>query len=151
RKGRLKEIEVALKELIPNVPIWQWLQHKDRNGVKEGLGFALAIGIAGDFSAYPKKEMLRKRLGLAPFRRHDGITRACSTWRYYGGLTEDEWADDEDEGYKGPGYSPRRRATVYAYVQDSLFRAQWRSADKHPSGVAGPIGPYGKIYGDYKQ
>ncbi|HEV8261183.1 MAG TPA: hypothetical protein VGQ19_10560 [Burkholderiales bacterium] len=146
---RRHEIELQMKQTVRHLPIAKWAKHKDRNGLGE-VGLAAAIGEAGDFSLY-SRDGLRKRLGLAPFTRaSDGVTRACSTWRMGGGLSKDEWSDDDETGYKGPGYSPRRRATIYADVQDSLLRAQWRGADKHPSGKAGPIGPYGAIYGTYK-
>jgi len=58
-----------------------------------------------DFVVY-----LWKRLGLAPL---DG--KAMSTWRMKGGLSADEWTE--------AGYSPRRRAEIYAVISEPLFRA----------------------------
>jgi hypothetical protein len=149
REGR-GNIEKQMRKLFRKTPIAEWADHPDRNGAGE-LGLAMWVGAAGDFSKYKTKSALRKRLGHAPFTRTDGITRACSTWRYYGGLSEDEWSDDVESNYKGPGYQPKRRAIGYGYIQGRLLQAQWRSAEKHPSGEAGPIGPYGKLFGDYKK
>lgn len=41
-------------------------------------------------------------------------------------------------------YSPRRRAEVFAFISDSMFRHQWR-AEREDS-PAGPAGPYGEVY-----
>lgn len=42
--------------------------------------------------------------------------KAASTWRMKGGLSAEQWSD--------AGYSPRRRAEVYAVISEPLFRAQ---------------------------
>lgn len=93
------------------------------------LAFAVLVGEVGDLAAYapgrrcPKKaEKIWLRLGLAPYSGS-----AMSTWRKEGGLSADEWTM--------LGYSPRRRAEVYAVVEDPLFRHQ--SSSK---------GPYYSVY-----
>lgn len=146
-RTRLKEIVRDMECLARLLPVRDF--QKRTTGLGE-LGLSALVGEAGDFSKYPTDHHLLKRLGLTPFTRTDGVTRASSTWRMLGGLSKDEWSDDIETGYKGPGYRPQRRATVYADVEDSLRRAQWRGDKTHPSGKAGPIGPYGEIFGTYK-
>jgi hypothetical protein len=103
------EIELEMKRTARKLPVWfAWA--KDVKGLGE-LGLAAIIAEAGDLSGYPKKGHLWKRLGLAPL---DG--KAFSTWRMKGGLTAEQWTD--------AGYSPRRRAEIYAVISEPLFRAQ---------------------------
>lgn len=107
-------VERDMKRTVRALPAYAWV--KNVHGLGE-LGFAVILGEAGDLSAYPKKGHLWKRLGLAPFEGH-----AYSTWRRQGGLTAEDWV--------AAGYSPRRRAEIYAVVSEPLFRQQ--------SVVAGP-------------
>lgn len=102
------QIELEMKRIVRRLPIFAWA--KEVKGFGE-LGLAVIIAEAGDLSKYPKKGHLWKRLGLAPL---DG--KAMSTWRMKGGLTAEEWTV--------AGYSPRRRAEVYAVISEPLFRAQ---------------------------
>lgn len=113
------EIELEMKRIVRKLPIYQWA--KSVKGFGE-LGLAVLLAEAGDLSTYPKKGHLWKRLGLAPFEG-----QAYSTWRMKGGLSADDWTE--------AGYSPRRRAEVYACVSESLFRHQTVSQ-----------GPYRAIY-----
>ncbi len=113
------EVELEMKRQARKLPIFPWA--KDVKGLGE-LGLAVIVAEAGDLAKYPKKGHLWKRLGLAP---HEG--KAYSTWRTKGGLSAEQWTE--------AGYSPRRRAEVYAVISEPLFRAQ--------SVVAGP---YRAIY-----
>jgi hypothetical protein len=92
------------------------------------LGFAVLVGEAGDLAKYETVshsrgyEKLWKRLGLAPYNG-----QALSNWRRQGGLSAGEW--------EVLGYAPKRRAEVFAVIEDPLFRHQ--SSRK---------GPYHAIY-----
>ena len=119
---RIAAIELDMKRRARKLPAYQWA--KSVRGLGE-LGFAVIVGEAGDLAKYDSDDKLRKRLGLAPMGGH-----AMSTWRRKGGLTADDWT--------AAGYSPGRRAQIYACVEDPLFRAQWRDG--------GPAGPYGEVY-----
>lgn len=102
------QIELDMKRAVRKLPVFEWA--KSVHGLGE-LGLAVILAEAGDLSKYPKKGHLWKRLGLAPL---DG--QAYSTWRMKGGLTAEDWTE--------AGYSPRRRAEVFAVVSEPLFRAQ---------------------------
>lgn len=102
------EIELDMKRTVRKLPIYVWA--KSVHGLGE-LGLAVILAEAGDLSKYPKKGHLWKRLGLAPFEG-----QAYSTWRMKGGLNAEEWTE--------AGYSPRRRAEIYAVISEPLFRAQ---------------------------
>lgn len=113
------QIEKDMRKAARQLPVYDWA--KGVHGFGE-LGLAVLVGEAGDIGSYPKKGHLWKRLGMAP---HNGY--AYSTWRREGGLSADDWV--------AAGYSPRRRAEVYAVISEPLFRQQ--------SVVAGP---YRAIY-----
>jgi hypothetical protein len=113
------EIEKEMKRIVRTMPIFEWA--KSVKGLGE-LGLAVILAETGDLGGYPKKGHVWKRLGLAPF---DG--KSYSTWRKEGGLTADQWTE--------AGYSPRRRAEIYAVISEPLFRA---------NSVA--QGPYRAIY-----
>lgn len=118
RKAR-HEVELEMKRQARKLPVFPWA--KEVKGLGE-LGLAVIVAEAGDLAKYPKKGHLWKRLGLAV---HEG--KAYSTWRSKGGLTAEQWT--------AAGYSPRRRAEVYAVISEPLFRAQSVAA-----------GPYRGIY-----
>lgn len=44
------------------------------------------------------------------------------------------------------GYSPVRRAEMWACFSDSMFRHQWRAANNETGESARPNGPYGEVY-----
>jgi hypothetical protein len=113
------QIELEMQRIVRKLPIAAWA--KGVKGLGE-LGLAVILAEAGDLSKYPKKGHLWKRLGLAPL---DG--KAMSTWRMKGGLTAEQWSD--------AGYSPRRRAEIYAVISEPLFRANTVAA-----------GPYRAVY-----
>lgn len=99
-----------------DLPVAPWVKNVPGFGEK---ALAIIIGETGDLANYDSVANVWKRLGLAPFTNGDGVTKACSTWRRFGGLTKEEWTGDD-----GPGYSPRRRAEVYSALSDPLFRIQ---------------------------
>jgi hypothetical protein len=97
------------------------------------LGLAVIVGEAGDLGNYANPAKLWKRLGLAVFDGH----RQGSPGE---GATKDDWIRH--------GYNRQRRAEVWVFCSDVLFRAQWRGAkDDAP---AHPIGPYGEAYAERK-
>lgn len=101
--------ELEMKKLAKKLPVYAWA--KSVHGFGE-LGLSVIVAEAGDLAKYPKKGHLWKRLGLAV---HEG--KAYSTWRgIKGGLTAEQWTE--------AGYSPRRRAEVFAVISEPLFRAQ---------------------------
>jgi hypothetical protein len=112
-------VEKEMKRVVRTLPVFAWA--KEVRGFGE-LGLAVVLAEAGDLAKYPKKGHLWKRLGLAA---HDG--KAYSTWRREGGLTAEQWVT--------AGYSPRRRAEMFAVVSEPLFRHQSMSD-----------GPYRAIY-----
>ena len=113
------EIELEMKRIARSLPVYPWA--KAVKGFGE-LGLAVLVAEAGDLGNYSNHGKLWKRLGLAPFEG-----RAMSTWRMKGGLTAEQWTQ--------AGYSPRRRAEVYAVISEPLFRSQSVAA-----------GPYRAIY-----
>lgn len=100
--------ELDMKRTVRKLPVYEWA--KAVRGLGE-LGLAVIVAEAGDIAKYPKKGHLWKRLGLAA---HEG--KAYSTWRREGGLSAEDWV--------AAGYSPRRRAEVYAVISEPLFRQQ---------------------------
>lgn len=145
---RIKEIENEMRRLASLLPVHAW--QKQISGFGE-LGLAILIGCAGNPSDYSTKHKFKKRLAIAPFTRTDGVTRACSTWAFVGGLSKDEWCDDPEVGYKGPGYAKKRRVASFGYVQDSMLKWQVMGAKKSPDGIAKPKGRYGQLMLEYKQ
>lgn len=113
------EVEKDMRRAARKLPAYAFA--KSVHGLGD-LGLAVLAGEAGDLASYPKKGHLWKRLGLAPIHG-----QALSTWRRTGGLSADDWT--------AAGYSPRRRAEVYAVISEPLFRAQSVAA-----------GPYRAIY-----
>lgn len=124
------QIELEMKRIVRKLPVYEWA--KEVRGFGE-LGLAVVVAEAGDLSDYPKKGHLWKRLGLAPFEG-----KAYSTWRREGGLTAEDWTE--------AGYSPRRRAEIYAVVSEPLFRHQAQRVDKETGEILREAGPYGQIY-----
>lgn len=113
------QVELEMKRAAKSLPVYPWA--KGVAGLGE-LGLAVIVAEAGDLAKYPKKGHLWKRLGLAVHG-----DKAYSTWRMKGGLSAEDWT--------AAGYSPRRRAEVYAVISEPLFRAQSVAA-----------GPYRAIY-----
>jgi hypothetical protein len=124
-----RTIVLRMEKLAQKLPAYAFAKSVAGFG---DLGFAVLVGEAGDLAKYQTSgnsrgyEKLWKRLGLAPYQ---GM--AYSNWKKPKArpraLTENEWIE--------AGYAPRRRAEVFAVIEDSLFRHQsWRK------------GPYYAIY-----
>lgn len=94
-------------KLAKKLPIWkEW--GKDILGVSEA-GIAVIIGEAGDLSQYSSVPKLWKRFGVAPYHG-----KAYSQWKFDPkSLTKEEWIE--------AGYSPERRARLYAYIGNPLM------------------------------
>lgn len=105
-------IELEMKRIAKRLPVYPWA--KQVRGLGE-LGLAVIVGETGDLGNYSNPGKVWKRLGLAPFEK-DGISMAASNWRRKGGLSAEDWTV--------LGYSPGRRAEIYAVIGDPLFRAQ---------------------------
>ena len=102
-------IEKEMKRIARQLPIYAWA--KDVRGFGE-LGLAVLTAEAGDPTRFSRKDRLFKRLGLSP---HEG--KAYSTWRgVKNGLSAEDWV--------AAGYSPRRRAEIFAVIGDPLFKQQ---------------------------
>lgn len=117
-------IEKEMKRLAKQLPVYDWV--KGVRGFGE-LGLAVLVAEAGDPTRFARKDRLFKRLGLSPHG-----DKAYSTWRKTGGLTSEDWV--------AAGYSPRRRAEIFAVIGDPLFKQQ--SIVK---------GPYREAYDKRKQ
>lgn len=117
QKGR-DDTEKVMIQLAKDLPAYAWAKGVHGFGEK---ALAVIVGEAGDLSNYANVGKLWRRLGLAPFKS-DGVTKACSSWRKFGGLSADEWSD--------VGYSPRRLAEIYSVLTEPLFKLQ--------SAVGGP-------------
>jgi hypothetical protein len=127
------------------LPVWPWVQ--SISGIAE-LGLAVLVGEAGDIGNYPAPGKLWKRLGLA-----------CYDGSRQGFVPAEITGEDRKKAWMARGYNPARRAEVYAFVDDTMLRAQWRGdKDEHGVAVSGSdravataahaIGPYGQVYGD---
>lgn len=101
------DIEKEMVRIAKRLPVHSWQKAVAGFGEK---ALAIIVGEAGNLSRYDHEDKLKKRLGLAPFNG-----KAFSRWRAEGGLSAEEWAE--------AGYSPRRRAEVYAVVEP-LFKHQ---------------------------
>ena len=124
--AKRKQVEADMERLAKLLPVWPWVQSVRGLGAK---GFAIIVGEAGiPIGDYRTVSGLWKRMGLAVI----------------GGERQRKKADREQAA--AHGYSPKRRAEVWAVCSDSLFRAQWRGADEDAGTEAHPIGPYGEVY-----
>lgn len=120
------ETEKEMRALAKQIPAWEFVQSV--KGVSD-LGLAVIVGEAGNLGEYPKKGHLWKRLGLAVI---DGKRQGNPGT----GATAEDWI--------AHGYKAARRAEVYAFIDDVMFRSQWRGAKNDAPGY--PIGPYGAHY-----
>jgi len=96
---------------------------------------AVIVGEAGNLSNYPDRSRLQKRLGLGVV---DGVRQGNPGKN----ASADDWAKH--------GYNPHRRAEVWAFLDDTMLRAQWRGPKVDKDGeVVAPgraLGPYGAHY-----
>lgn len=119
-------VEKDMARLTRTLPVYDFA--KSVRGFGD-LGLACLVAEAGiPIGDYRTVSGLWKRMGLAVF---DGKRQ--------------QKCRDKDEAERH-GYSPKRRAEVWAFCSDSMFRAQWRGGDEDAGIVAGPIGVYGEIY-----
>ncbi len=128
-EARRKVVEKEMAKLVTKLPVYEWM--KGVAGLGE-IGLAVIIGEAGDIGNYPNVRHLWRRLGLAPYGG-----RAMSNW-HGNELTAEEWTTC--------GYSPRRRAEIYACVGDSLGKHQLGSAKKAGTDFSVAKGLYGHVY-----
>jgi hypothetical protein len=127
-----KAVEKEMCGLARQLPVYEWA--KGIKGLGE-IGLAVIVAEAGnDLSLFPKKGHLWKRLGLAPYNG-----KAYSSWRSEkNGLSKEEWVN--------AGYSPRRRAEIYACVGEPLMKHQSARIDKETGEIEQEAGPYGVVY-----
>lgn len=116
-------IEKEMRKISKRLPVWEWAEGIRGLG---DLGCAVIVAECGDLSNYNNPAKVWKRLGLAPVEK-GGISMAASNWRLKGGLTSEDWTKI--------GYSPCRRAEIFACIGDPLFRAQ-----------SVVVGPYRQAY-----
>jgi hypothetical protein len=79
-----------------------------------------------------------KRLGLA-----------CIDGHRQGTVPKEVTGEARKAAWTQAGYSPARRAEVWAFIDDVMFRAQWRG--DRPDAPAHSIGPYGQAYAERKE
>ncbi len=115
-------VERQMRKLAAALPVAPWASTIEGFGE---LGLAILIGEAGDLSLYATKERVWKRLGLAVIEGERQRRKAGA------------------EAAAAHGYSPERRAEVWA-ITDSMFKHQWRG--EKDNAPAHPVGPYGAVY-----
>jgi hypothetical protein len=141
-------IEERMAATARELEIWPWV--KEVKGVAE-LGLAVIVGEAGDIPNFTRPGKVWKRLGMA-----------CIDGMRQGRVPPDLSRDDRAEAWKMRGYSPSRRAEVWAFLDDIMFRAQWRAARDEDGGkpektgkpvavAAHGAGEYGIVYGERKE
>lgn len=124
-------IERQMKRAARQLPVWAAFG----KGVSGFGELALAVIVAecgrapGD---YRSVAALWKRLGLAVIN----------------GERQRKYSDKELAALHG--YDPHRRASVWAFIDDAMFRNQWAGADEETGAPAHPTGPYGEAYGRKK-
>ena len=135
-----QQVEKDMVALAKTLPCYSYVRTVAGLG---DLGLGIIIGETGNLSDYATKERVWKRLGLA-------VINGSAQRRAAGA-----------EGIE-QGYSPGRRAQVWAQCSDSMFKHQWRG-DKDEDGKnplksrtpvvtpARAIGPYGEVYGQRKR
>jgi len=112
--------EGKLEKLAKQLPVWPWVESVRGVGP---LGLAVIVGETGelgDIGAYRTVQGFWKRHGFGVI---DGIRQQKRT--------------DPEQAEKH-GYSPRRHAEAWAFLQDVMIRAQWQGGK--------PLGPYGEKY-----
>lgn len=132
-----KKVERQMEQLARQLPVWTFVEGIKGLGAK---GLAIIVGEAGiPIGDYRTVSGLWKRMGLAV-------------------INGERQRKKSDPGEAAEhGYSPKRRAEVWALCSDALFRAQWRGArdedggdpaksDKPVVTPAHPIGLYGEVY-----
>lgn len=119
-------VEKEMRRLARTLAVHAWSSTVAGFG---DLGLGILVGETGDLANYATKERVWKRLGLAVIsgerqQRKTGADAAAAH-----------------------GYSPKRRAEVWA-IADSMFKHQWRGEKE--GAPAHAVGPYGEVYGRRK-
>ena len=129
-----KDIENEMEALAKQLPVAEFVAGTKGNGGVRGFGLLGLAVIQAEASIsigeYRTVSGLWKRMGVAVIQG-----------RRQGKRTNKEEALEH-------GYNPRRRAELWVFCSDSLFRAQARR-EKEIDGVVIPahaIGPYGEVY-----
>ena len=104
------ETEAQMERLAADLPVVGFVAATPGLSLK---GLAVIVGEAGNLANYPTVGHLWKRLGLAVI---DG--------RRQGGLPPGLSREQRVEEWQRRGYNPRRRAQVYAFIDDIFFRCQ---------------------------
>lgn len=124
--------ETEMRQLAQKLPVWPWV--KSVRGLSD-LGLAVIVGEAGrPLSDYRNHYRLWKRMGLAV--EEDGRRQGSPGT----GASAEDWIRH--------AYNPRRRAQIWAFLDDLLVRAQWRAPKNGEAGHA--LGPYGEYYSKMK-
>jgi hypothetical protein len=125
--------EAEMVKLARRLPAHIWVA--DVKGVS-ALGLAVVVGEAGDLGRFPTRSHLQKRLGLGCM---DGDVRQGNPGK---AASAEDWIKH--------GYNKRRRAEIWAFLDDAMFRKQWRGPlldDNDELIEPGyPLGPYGAHY-----
>jgi hypothetical protein len=113
--------EKAMRELARSLPIWPWCE-----GIRgfSDLGLAVLVGEAGDLSNFPTKYKLLKRLSIG-----------CIDGRRQGNPIE-------RNDFIRHGYRPSRRAQIYVFLDENIYKSQKTKEMIHP---------YARIAEDYKE
>jgi hypothetical protein len=119
------DCEKRMKVLARTLPAWRWI-----DGIKGASDLTLAVLIAeaGDPTAYRDKHTLFKRLGIGVV---DGRRQGSPGI----GASAEDWIRH--------GFDCERRSQVYVFLDDTLFKQQWRKDGDL-------VGTYGIIYRDRK-
>jgi hypothetical protein len=121
-----KTAETEMERLAKQLPVWPFVETVKGLGAK---GLAVIVGEAGiPLGDYRTISGLWKRMGLAVIN----------------GERQRKKANVEEAAEHG--YSPGRRAEIWAFCSDTMFRQQWRGADEESGLLARPVGPYGEVY-----
>jgi septum formation topological specificity factor MinE len=104
------ETEAQMERLAADLPVVGFVAATPGLSLK---GLAVIVGEAGNLAGYPKIGHLWRRLGLAVI---DG--------RRQGSLPPGISREQRVEEWLRRGYNPRRRAQVYAFIDDVFFRCQ---------------------------
>lgn len=129
-----KNTENEMERIARSLPVWPWVEGV--KGVAE-LGLAVIVAEAGDLSDYSGPAKLWKRFGMAVI---DGERQGI--------VAKEITGKERAEAWEARGYNPSRRAEIFAFLDDTMFRHQWRGEkDDVP---AHAIGPYGEVYAERK-
>jgi len=119
-------IEGQMEDVAETLPVYPWV--KSVRGFSS-LGLAVIVGEVGDLGLNRRRPAgVWKRLGYGV--EADGYRQG----RLPPGLSK----EDQKDAWVGRGYSPRRRAEAWAFLDNILLRAQYQK------GIA--LGPYGNYY-----